>query len=164
MVRSIPAFFVLGLALVTAPLRGQDIPEPAGSTEGLSPVVLPAGLDRVLRDYERAWRVGDAKALASLFAEDGFVLQGNRPPVRGRQAIQAAYAEQGGAPLRLRPLAFSTGNTIGYIIGTYGFGDAPSEAGKFTLTLRRTPGGPWLVFSDMDNLNAPPKGQPGPAH
>jgi len=29
--------------------------------------------------------------------------------------------------------------------------------GKYTLTLRRTPGGPWLIFSDMDNGNQPPR-------
>ncbi|WP_139381631.1 nuclear transport factor 2 family protein [Pseudoxanthomonas indica] len=118
---------------------------------------LPAELDRVLRDYERAWRAGDAAALASLFAEDGFVLQSNQPPVRGRAAIQAAYEEQGGAPLRLRALAYAVDDTTGYIIGAYGYGDAPGDMGKFTLTLRRAPGGQWLIFSDMDNMNALPK-------
>ena len=57
---------------------------------------------QTLRGYaseaEQAWRSGDAKALATLFAEDGFVLQSNQPPVRGRSAIEAAYAGQGGSP------------------------------------------------------------------
>lgn len=163
MSRSTRAFVVLGLMLVTGPLPGQDVAEPATPTE-LSSVALPAELDRVLRDYERAWRAGDAAALASLFAEDGFVLQGNRPPVRGRPAIQAAYEGQGGGPLRLRPLAFSAGDTTGYIIGAYGYGDGLGDTGKFTLTLHRAPGKPWLIFSDMDNLNAMPKSQRVPEH
>lgn len=158
MIRSILAVVVLGLMLVTGPLFGQDTPGSARSTQ-LSDAALPAELDRVLRDYERAWRAGDAAALASLFAEDGFVLQSNRPPIRGRAAIQAAYEGQGGAPLQLRALAFTAGDTIGHIIGAYGYGDAPGDIGKFTLTLRRAPGGPWLIFSDMDNMNAPPKHQ-----
>lgn len=154
--RSISAVFILGLLLVTGPLPGQDLRQSARPTR-LSDVALPTELDRVLRDYERAWRAGDAAALASLFAEDGIVLQSNRPPVRGRTAIQAAYEGQGGGPLRLRALAFADGGTAGYIIGAYGYGHTPGDAGKFTLTLRRAPGGPWLIFSDMDNLNAPPR-------
>jgi uncharacterized protein (TIGR02246 family) len=120
-------------------------------------VQLSPELDRVLRDYEAAWRRGDAEALAALFTEDGFVLQGGRAPVRGRAAIQAAYAGQGGGALRLRALAAATADTVGYIVGAYGYGDAPGDQGKFTLTLRRGPDGRWLIFSDMDNSNRPPR-------
>lgn len=86
--------------------------------------------------------------------------RGGRPPVRGRAAIRAAYARQGGGPLRLRALAWAAGDTVGYIIGAYGYGDAPGDVGKFTLTLRRERGGPWLIFSDMDNPSQPPR-RPG---
>lgn len=150
---------VLGLMSAIGSSLAQDIPKPTPPTEFPS-VTLPPELDRVLRDYERAWRVGDATALAALFAEDGFILQSNRPPVRGRKAIQAAYEGGNGGPLRLRALAFHTEATTGYIIGAYGYGDGPGDTGKFTLTLRRTPGQPWLIFSDMDNQNAPPKPRP----
>ncbi|WP_269791187.1 DUF4440 domain-containing protein [Stenotrophomonas sp. Iso1] len=140
---------------MTSSLPAQNIAAPVASTE-LPDVELPPELDRVLRDYERAWQAGDAAALASFFAADGFVLQSNRPPVRGRPAIQAAYEGQGaGSPLRLRALAFAAADTTGYIIGGYSFGTTSRDAGKFTLTLRRTPDGPWQIVSDMDNLNAP---------
>ncbi|WP_140797704.1 YybH family protein [Myxococcus xanthus] len=149
-------FVVLGLMLLPEPLMAQSTSAPAASVR-LPDVALPPALDRVLRDYERAWRAGDAAALASLFAEDGFVLQSNRPPVRGRAAIRAAYEGQGGGPLQLRALAFATESTSGYIIGAYGYGNRADDTGKFTLTLRRAPGGPWLIVSDMDNANAPPR-------
>ncbi len=123
----------------------------------LPSVELSPELGRVLRDYEAAWRRGDAAGLAALFPEDGFVLQGGRAPVRGRAAIRAAYAGQGGGPLRLRALAAATADTLGYIIGAYGYGDAPGDQGKFTLTLRRGPDGRWLIFSDMDNSSQPPR-------
>lgn len=161
MSRSSLTAFLLGLLLVAGPLSAQNVPAPATAT-ALPDVALPPELDRVLRDYERAWHAGDAAALASLFAEDGFVLQSNRPPVRGRQAIRAAYERQGGSPLRLRALAFGNGETAGYIIGAYGYGDAPGDTGKFTLTLRRAPGEPWLIFSDMDNPNTAPQRRDAP--
>lgn len=154
--RPILSFAALGFILMAAPLWAQKPAEQA-SVKALPGVVLPPQLDRVLRDYERAWSAGDAEALASLFAEDGFLLQSNAPPIRGRRAVQAAYQGQGGVPLKLRALAFAAGGTQGYIIGAYGYGTQSGDAGKFTLTLHRTPGGRWMIVSDMDNANAPPK-------
>ena len=54
--------------------------------------------------------------------------------------------------------AFGTRDDVGYILG--GFARKPGEpdVGKFSLTLKRGPGGRWLIFSDMDNGNRwPPK-------
>jgi ketosteroid isomerase-like protein len=154
----------------TAPLAAQTGQRPTRSTPdsgvaALPSITLPPAVDRVLRDYEREWRAGNAAALSALFAEDGFVLQGGRPPVRGRAAIQAAYAGQGGGTLRLRALAYAAADTVGYIIGAYGYGDTPGDVGKFTLTLRRGRNGRWLIFSDMDNPSRPPRrpGAPAPA-
>ena len=146
-----------GLMLMTSPLAAQDIEKPVAGIQ-LPSVELPPELDRVLRDYERAWRAGDAEALASLFAQDGFVLQSSQPPIRGRPAILAAYKDQGkGGPLQLRALAFNTTGKIGYIIGAYGYGNNPGFSGKFTLTLVREPGKPWLIFSDIDNMDSKPQ-------
>ncbi|MGV7197130.1 nuclear transport factor 2 family protein [Xanthomonas sp. WHRI 7064] len=156
MSRSIIAVFVFSLVLAMGPLHGQHITERTKPT-AVPSVPLPPKLDRVLRDYERAWRKGDASALAALFAEDGFLLQSDRPPIRGRAAIQAAYEGSSGGPLRLRSLGFSAEGNVAYIIGAYGYGDAPGDMGKFTLTLHRAPGKPWLIFSDMDNLNSSAK-------
>ncbi len=62
------ALLAAGLALLVSP--------PALSAQGEHPpsVKLPAELDRILRDYERAWSSRDSKAVAELFAEDGFAL------------------------------------------------------------------------------------------
>jgi ketosteroid isomerase-like protein len=147
-----------------------QIPARQFTDEVLPSVTLPPELDRVLREYEHAWGIGDGAALAALFADDGFVLQNNAPPVRGRAAIQAAYQGQGGAPLRLRALAYASGTTDGYIIGSYRYGAQSGDVGKFTLTLRRKPGERWMIFSDMDNSNVrrsnmatPPARTPRPA-
>ncbi len=168
-------YFTVSLSGLLIPALGvaqTAVQPPAGSSRDnnaaaqaapLPSARLPPDLDRVLRDYERAWQAGDAAALAALFAEDGFVLQGGRPPVRGRAAIQAAYAGQGSAPLKLRALAYATGDNVGYIIGAYHYDAAAGgDQGKFTLTLRREgSSGRWLIFSDMDNPSQPPPRRPG---
>jgi ketosteroid isomerase-like protein len=127
----------------------QTASPPPAAVVSLPSITLPPALDRVLRDYERAWQARDAEALAALFAEEGFVLASGRPPVRGRDAIRAAYAGAGG-PLVLRALAYATKGSVGYIIGAFGPA-AGEDRGKFVLTLRRGPRGRWLITADMDN-------------
>ena len=146
---------VLALLSVAAPgARAQETPPPP-----LPSVTLPAEVDRVLRDYERNWGSGDEAALAALFTEDGFILQNGRPPVRGRASIQQAYASSQGA-LRLRALAYAVDDSVGYIIGAYGYGEGDADMGKFVLALRRTPGGPWQIAADIDNGNQMPRRPP----
>ena len=120
-------------------------------TTALPSVELPADLERVLRDYENAYRVGGA-ALAPLFAEDGFVLAGGGPPIRGRAAIAEYYGGPRGA-LALRAIAFDVSGSVGFIIGAYAVRPTDPDVGKFTLTLRKASDGRWLIFSDMDNSN-----------
>lgn len=124
-------------------------------------VTLPPDLARVLTDYEAAWRGRNASALASLFADDGFVLPGGRPPVKGRAGIQAYYTGQGG-PLALRAIAFAAEGGVGYIIGGYAGQEGRPDDGKFTLTLRRGSDGRWLIVSDMDSPNRRPQAPPAP--
>lgn len=115
-------------------------------------VTLPPELARVLTEYEVGWKAGDAAALASLFAEDGFVLAEGRPPVKGRAAIQKAYTHPG-SPLSLRAIAYASDGDVGYIIGGYVDELGQPDEGKFTLTLRKGRDGRWLIVSDMDNSN-----------
>jgi ketosteroid isomerase-like protein len=127
-------------------------PTPAPAAEPLPSVTLPRELDRVLRDYERAWTARDAAALAGLFTEDGMTLSMGRPAVRGRPAIQQGYANAGG-PLHLRALSYAVADTVGYIVGGYGSTPDGPDTGKFVLALRRARGGPWRIAADIDNPN-----------
>ncbi len=146
-------FVALAFSVLAVPLSAQTPqPAPTVSADPLPSVTLPAGLDQVLRNYERVWRANDIHGLVSLFTDDGFVLQPGRAPARGRSALTNIYGGQAGGMLRLRALAYAAADTVGYIIGAYGYGDAPGDQGKFTLTLRRV-GGRWLIASDMDNGN-----------
>jgi ketosteroid isomerase-like protein len=119
-------------------------------------VELPRELDRVLTEYEKAWSNRDAKALAALFTEDGFVLPSGRPPVRGRASIESYYQGHGG-PLSLRAFAYATEGSVGYILGGYTSEKGKEDDGKFTLTLKKDAAGRWWIFSDMDNGNRRPR-------
>ena len=142
---------VIGLVAAPDGARAQA----AGSAGGEAPlptVALPAPLDSVLRAYEGAWGRRDAAALAALFTDDGFVLRPGYPPVRGRDAIEQAYAQSGG-PLALVAYGFAVADTVGWIVGGYGaFPDRP-PTGKFVLALRKGPSGAWRIAADMDNGN-----------
>jgi ketosteroid isomerase-like protein len=125
-----------------------------GAAAGELPsVALPAPLARVLREYEAAWQRKDARALAALFAEDGFVLSNGVPAVRGREAIEGHYEGQGG-PLSLRAFAYAVCESTGYVIGGFARQEGEPDIGKFTLALRKGPAGRWLIVSDMDNGNS----------
>lgn len=151
------AALLLSASALVTPAHAQN-PTPAPAEAATLPsITLPPELDRVLRDYERAWRSGDASAVAALFAENGYVLQSGRNPVRGRAAIANLYKGQAGGPLRLRAFMYATSDTTGYILGAYGYGEGDNvpDMGKYTVTLRRNRGGAWQLFSDMDNGNQP---------
>lgn len=149
--------FVLPVLFVVLAGRATAQQADGPSTPVHPSVTLPADIDRVLRDYEQAWRNADVTALVALFTPDGFVLQPGRPPARGHAALTERYTGQGGGPLTLRALAYATADTVGYIIGAYGYDGGATDMGKFTLTLRRSASGKWLIASDMDNGNAPPR-------
>jgi ketosteroid isomerase-like protein len=121
----------------------------------LPSIALPGDLDRVLRGYERAWQAGDEAALAALFTEDGFVPTGHGW-VRGHDGIRATYQNASGM-LRLRALAFAVQDSVGYIVGAYGYGEGSPvpDTGKFVLALRRSPDGKWLIAADLDQSNRP---------
>lgn len=116
-------------------------------------VDLPPEIERVLRDYEDGWNGQDAAALAGLFSPDGFVMSPNRPPVRGREAIQERYTGSGGGGLILRALDYAAEGNIGFIIGGYRYSDDGPDMGKFILALKRAADGTWQIAADMDNGN-----------
>ena len=150
--RPVPSLLLraaLALPTVAGPAACQ---QGAAAANPIPSVTLPPALDRVLRDYEKAWAARDAAALAELFTADGMLLRPGGPPVRGRDAIRRAYDGAGG-PLALRAFAFAHADSVGWILGAFASTAGAPDAGKFTLTLRRASDGRWLIASDMDNPN-----------
>jgi hypothetical protein len=124
-------------------------PDPLPSIE------LPPEIERVLRDYERYWRAGNAEALVGLFTDDGFVAR-RGGWIRGQAALRDAL-QRTSSDLRLRAVAYEVGERVGYIVGAYGYGHEPSipDRGMFILTLRRAEGGRWLITADLDGTIRP---------
>jgi len=148
--RCLASLALAGALIVPATTQAQA----RDPTPPLPTVTLPAELNRVLRDYESSWQNKDVPQLTGLFTDDGFVLSNTRAPVRGRPEIAKVYQSAGGG-LWLRALGYSVGDSVGYIVGAYGYGAAPPvpDVGKFVLALRRGPGGQWLIAADIDNTN-----------
>jgi hypothetical protein len=151
--RTSVAMTAVALLMPLLGLRAQT--PPAADPLGQTPITLPAALDRVLRDYEAAWKAGDGKRLSEVFTEDGFALSNGIMPIKGRAAIAAWHTRPGG-DLQLRAFAYATADSVGYIVGGYRYPNSPGPGGKFLLALRRGPGGRWLIAADMDNSAARP--------
>lgn len=115
----------------------------------LPSITLPPALDRVLRDYETAWKASDVNGLAQLFADGRVVMTNSGRAVRGREGVRQMYAK-GGGPLVLRAVAYAADDTVAHIIGGYSLRPGEGDAGTFVLALVRSPGGPWLIVADMD--------------
>lgn len=136
------------MTLASTALNARQTPvPPAPDPPGVS---LPPTLDRVLRDYESAWRDGDGSRLASLFTDDGFAVQSGSPLARGRTAIARNITGPGGA-LQLTAYAYATSGDVGYIVGGFRYPQTKGPGGRFVLALRKGPGERWLIAADLDN-------------
>lgn len=125
-----------------------DMPIPPG-------IPLPPAFERVLRDYEAAWRDGDGRRLAALFTEDGFAVQSGSPIRRGRAAVAGGLTKPGGT-LQLTAYAYSSSGDVGYIVGGYRYPTTVGAGGRFVLALRSDADGRWLIAADLDNSGPPP--------
>lgn len=119
-------------------------------------ISLPPELDRVLRDYEAAWRDGDGARLARLFTEDGFAVQSGSPIRRGHAEIAGGLTKPGGS-LQLTAYAFSSSGNVGYIVGGYRYPTTVGAGGRFVLALRSGADGRWLIAADLDNAGPRPQ-------
>lgn len=126
-------------------------------------VALPADVERVLKDYEKAWIAKDTEALAKLFTADGTALPSGQMAAQGADNIRRAYGPHAGGALNLRAFAFGSSGDLAYVLGGWGSATDKPEYGKFVLVLRRV-NGRWMIVADMDNNNRPsgatPPGQP----
>jgi ketosteroid isomerase-like protein len=156
MVRRLATFVVALTVAITGAQVGAQHPQPAPDTQAPPTISLPPAFDRVLRDYEAAWRDGDGPRLAALFTEDGFAVQSGSPIRRGRSAIAGGITKPGGT-LQLTAYAYSSSGDVGYIVGGYRYPTTIGAGGRFVLALRSGSDGRWLIAADLDNSGPRPE-------
>jgi ketosteroid isomerase-like protein len=151
------ARFVVALTVaITGAQVGAQTPQPAPDPQAPPAIPLPPAFDRVLRDYEAAWRDGDGTRMAALFTEDGFAVQSGSPIRRGRSAIAGGVTKPGGT-LQLTAYAHSSSGDVAYIVGGYRYPTTVGAGGRFVLALRSGSDGRWLIAADLDNSGPRPE-------
>lgn len=145
----------------------------------------PDDADAVRREIERhnasairAYATGDADALAALFAEDGWQMPPNNPPLIGREAVRGFWREAlkwGRWDFTLRvqnvavsgPLAVERGT---YVLGFTAGAAAPpgmasfEDRGNYLVHWRREGDGEWRIAADAPVSELPlPAGPPAPS-
>jgi len=150
--------FILALAMIAICESRADAQTAQAAPDVQSPaaIVLPPAFDRVLRDYEAAWRDGDGARLAALFTEDGFAVQSGSPIRRGRAAIAAGITKPGGA-LQLSAYSYASSGNVAYIVGGYRYPTSTGPGGRFVLALQGGADGRWLIAADLDNNGPRPQ-------
>jgi ketosteroid isomerase-like protein len=155
MVRRLSGAVVSITVVIAGAWASAQAPQAPPDTTTPRVISLPPAFDRVLRDYEAAWRDGDGQRLAALFTEDGFAVQNGSPIRHGRAAIADGVTKPGGA-LQLTAYAYSSSGDVGYIIGGYRYPTTVGAGGRFVLALRSGPDGRWLIAADLDNSGPRP--------
>jgi len=123
---------------------------------------------RMIREASARWlaAVGtrDAARVAPYYAEDGVFLVPNAPLARGREAVQAVWAQLLSAPnleLAWTPTSIEVAQAadMAYEVGSYRLAmDAPNghveDDGKYVVVWRKTAEG-WTVAADIFNSSRP---------
>ncbi len=113
-----------------------------------------------------AFNRGDAATCAGFYAEEATLFLADRPPVKGRKAIEACLKELAESGVKLMPIEggeiVSSGD-LGCCAGTYLF-QTPSESGaavtgtgKFVTVFKQQRDGSWKAVVDSFFANTEPE-------
>lgn len=120
-----------------------------------------AEVRRVLDRYLDATNGGNARALASLYAEDAVLLPPDHEAVAGRSAIEAYWAEGLEPGLQIRAVRVEAAAGRGWVVGRYvlpATADQSADYGKCVMTLVRGRDGTWRLTADIWNDDHPSVG------
>lgn len=157
---------VMTFVLVAGVVACQQPAEQQGETGAVDTVEVKATFDSLRTAFLDAYEAGDAKTIASLWAEDGITSGPGTPPVRGRDSIRAlierdpalgkATAEI--SPLDVRVLSRDWAYEMGVLtVGFTAEGADQQQTAEisYLAVIHRTPDG-WKYYREAYNLNQPP--------
>ncbi len=148
----------LAVVLIAAGLQALPAAKSSGDTSGLA---------RLQTEWVAAANAKDSAKLAALYAENAVLMPPNAPMAKGRPAIQAVWKgmmDQNARDIVLTSIDRSVSGDLGYEAGTYTLnmgapgGPVASDKGKYLMTVRRGPGGKWLIQNDIFNSDLPCSG------
>jgi uncharacterized protein (TIGR02246 family) len=108
-------------------------------------------------DIFDAFNRGDVNTCLEFYTDDASVLFPDRPPTKGREAIEAileGYAAAGTKLASVNPVKVGSSGDLGYYAGTYqldtpsGDGSTMKESGKFVTLFRLQADGSWKAVID----------------
>ena len=118
------------------------------------------------RRFTDAAATRDARAMASVYADDAELLPPNTEPLRGQEAIERFW--RAGIEMGIRSIVLETVRLeyadclrLAYEVGRYTLqidanGGAPEvDVGKYVIIHRHTPDRNWLRAVEIFNSNAP---------
>lgn len=144
--------------LIAARLQAGPDPRSSGDTSGLA---------QLQTEWVAAANAKDSARVAALYAENAVLMPPNAPMAKGRPAIQAVWQgmmDENARDIALTAVDRSVSGDLGYEAGTYTLnmgapgGPVASDKGKYLMTLRRGPGGKWLIQNDIFNSDLPCSG------
>ena len=118
---------------------------------------FPQAIPRLNRESIAAFNRGDAATCAGFYAEDATLLLPDRPPVKGRKAIQACLEEISASGVELvpvKPIEIISSGDMGCVAGTYLFqtpsegGAAGTGTGKYVTVFRQQGDSSWKAVID----------------
>ncbi|MFQ6021092.1 MAG: YybH family protein [Acidiferrobacterales bacterium] len=128
-----------------------DVPMPR------EPETFEQAMTTLNADITEAFNRGDVKACAGFYMADATMLLPDRPPIKGREAIEALlneYAAVGTKVASIDPIEVSSSGGLGYCVGTYQFdtpaedGSTKKETGKFVSVFELQADGSWKAVID----------------
>jgi ketosteroid isomerase-like protein len=111
----------------------------------------PSPLIEIVRQYDAAAKARDAARLSSFYADDAMMLPPGEPIIKGRRAIEAAFAESLAATLESSgtPVASEVSGDLGYVMGTWRLtaNDRSIRYGNYLEVWKRI-NGEWKIILD----------------
>lgn len=108
-------------------------------------------------DITDAFNRGDITTCASSYSENAILFVTDRPPIKGRRAIEIVlreYVDAGVKLVRVEPLKIKSNGDMGVCAGTYLFeisaedGTPEQQFGKFVTVFMRQSDGAWKAVID----------------